>query len=116
LDDINVWAPTIHLFKGLGMRNLQYEMRICQKSLKKSQKLILYTNFLIHTFLGSKYTLLGKVLTKKVVKNRLGCPRSRHNNERKSIIQKIHPFQKADSSLGCVAKANMHNGIKSFLE
>ena len=57
--------------------------------------------FSIHTFLGSKYTLLGKVLTKKVVKNRLGCPRSRHNNERKSIIQKIHPFQKADSSLGC---------------
>ena len=32
LDNIIVWAPSILHFKGLGMRNLQYEMRICQKS------------------------------------------------------------------------------------
>ena len=28
---IVVQAPTIPHFKGLGMRNLQYEIRICQK-------------------------------------------------------------------------------------
>ena len=32
LDNIIVWAPSMRHFKGLGMRNLQYEMRICQKS------------------------------------------------------------------------------------
>ena len=30
--DIIVWAPSILHFKGLGMRNFQYEMRICHKS------------------------------------------------------------------------------------
>ena len=29
------WAPGILHFKGLGMRNLQCEMRICQKSHNK---------------------------------------------------------------------------------
>ena len=32
---IIVQAPTIPHFKGLGMRNLQYEIRICQKSHNK---------------------------------------------------------------------------------
>ena len=27
-----VWAPSILYFKGIGMRNLQYEIRICPKS------------------------------------------------------------------------------------
>ena len=31
-DNIIVWAPSILYFKGLGMRNLQYQIRICQKS------------------------------------------------------------------------------------
>ena len=31
LDNIIVWAPCILHSKGLGMRNLQYEIRICQK-------------------------------------------------------------------------------------
>ena len=31
-DKIIVPAPSIPHFKGLGMRNLQYEIRICQKS------------------------------------------------------------------------------------
>ena len=33
--NIIVWAPSIVHSKGLGMRNLQYEMRICQKSYDK---------------------------------------------------------------------------------
>ena len=32
LDRILVPAPSIPHFKGFGMRNLQYEIRICQKS------------------------------------------------------------------------------------
>jgi hypothetical protein len=32
LDRIIVLAPSIPHFKGLGMRNLQHEIRICQKS------------------------------------------------------------------------------------
>ena len=39
MDDI-VWAHSIHHFKGLGMRNLQYEMRICQKSYNKVTKTV----------------------------------------------------------------------------
>ena len=35
LDNIIVWTPKILHFKVLGMRNLQYEMRICQKSHNK---------------------------------------------------------------------------------
>ena len=35
LDNDIVWAPSILHFKGVGMRNLQYEMRICQKILNK---------------------------------------------------------------------------------
>ena len=31
LDRIIILTPSIHHFKGLGMRNLQYEIRICQK-------------------------------------------------------------------------------------
>jgi hypothetical protein len=27
-----VWAPSIHHLKDFGMRNLQYEIRICHKS------------------------------------------------------------------------------------
>ena len=38
LDIIIIWAPGILHFKGLGMRNLQYEMRICQKSRNKVTK------------------------------------------------------------------------------
>ena len=30
-----IQAPSIPHFKGLGMRNLQYEMRICQKNHNK---------------------------------------------------------------------------------
>ena len=33
-----VWAHIILHFKGFGMRNLQYEMRICQKSDNKISK------------------------------------------------------------------------------
>ena len=38
LDRIIVWAPSIPHFKDLGMRNLQYEMRICQKSHDKAER------------------------------------------------------------------------------
>ena len=38
LDNIIVWAPCILHFKGLGMRNLKYEMRICKKSHNKVTK------------------------------------------------------------------------------
>ena len=38
---IIVQAPTIPHFKGLGMRNLQYEIRICQKSHNKVTKSLL---------------------------------------------------------------------------
>ena len=31
-------APSILHYKGLGLRNLQYEMRVCQKSHNKSQR------------------------------------------------------------------------------
>ena len=34
-DNIIVWSPSIHHFKGLDMRNLQYEMRICLKGYNK---------------------------------------------------------------------------------
>ena len=37
-DNIIAWSPHILHFKGLGMRNLQYEMRICQKSHNKITK------------------------------------------------------------------------------
>ena len=40
LDNIIVWAPSILHFKGLGMRNLQYEMRICHKSHNKVTKTV----------------------------------------------------------------------------
>ena len=40
LDNIIVWAPSIFHYKGLGMRNLQYEMRICQKSQNKVTKTV----------------------------------------------------------------------------
>ena len=33
-------TPTIPHLKGLGMRNLQYEMRICQKSHNKATKIV----------------------------------------------------------------------------
>ena len=36
LDKINVWATSMSHFKGLGMRNLQYEIRISQKSHNKT--------------------------------------------------------------------------------
>ena len=42
LDDTIVWAPSILHFKGLGMRNLQYEMRICKKSHNKVTKSFFY--------------------------------------------------------------------------
>ena len=46
LDNIIVRAPSILHFKGLGMRNLKYEMRICQKCMIQSQrKFILCSNF-----------------------------------------------------------------------
>ena len=35
LDNVIVWAPSVLHFKGLGIRNLQYEMSICQKSHNK---------------------------------------------------------------------------------
>ena len=38
LDNIIVWAPSILYFKGLGMRILKYEIRICQKSHNKVTK------------------------------------------------------------------------------
>ena len=37
LDRIIVQAPTICHFKGLGMRNLEYEKRICQKTHTKAK-------------------------------------------------------------------------------
>jgi len=41
-----IWAPGILHFEGLGMRNLQYEMRICQKSHNKVTKIVMYgSNF-----------------------------------------------------------------------
>ena len=40
LDNIIVWAPSILYLKGLGMRNLQHEMRICQKSHNKVKKTV----------------------------------------------------------------------------
>jgi hypothetical protein len=40
LDNIIVWAPSILHFKGFGMRNLQCEMRICQKSHDKVTKTV----------------------------------------------------------------------------
>ena len=40
MDNIIVLAPSIRHFKGLGMRNLQYEMRICQKSHNKVTKTV----------------------------------------------------------------------------
>ena len=40
LDNIIVWAPSLLHFKGLGMRNLQYEMRISQKSYNKVTKTV----------------------------------------------------------------------------
>ena len=40
LDNIVSWAPSILHFKGLGMRNLQYEMSICQKSHSKLTKTV----------------------------------------------------------------------------
>ena len=47
LDNIIVRAPRILHFKGLGMRNLQYEMRICQKSNNKVTKTVyVYFDFL----------------------------------------------------------------------
>jgi hypothetical protein len=39
-NSIIVWAPRIPHFKGLGMRNLQYEVRICQKSHDKVTKTV----------------------------------------------------------------------------
>ena len=39
-DNIVVWAPSILHFKGLGLRNLQYEMRICKKSHNKVTKAV----------------------------------------------------------------------------
>ena len=46
LDNIIVWAPSILQLKDLGMINVQYEMRICQKSYKKSQRQFMYgSNF-----------------------------------------------------------------------
>ena len=39
MGNIIVWAPSILHLKGLGMKNLQYEMRICQKKvIIKSQR------------------------------------------------------------------------------
>ena len=40
LDNIIVWAPNILYFEGLGMRNLQCEMKICQKSHNKVTKTV----------------------------------------------------------------------------
>ena len=40
LDNIVSWAPSILHFKGLGMRNLQYEIRTCQKSDNKVSKTV----------------------------------------------------------------------------
>ena len=40
LDNTIEWTPIILHFKGLGMRNLQYEMRICQKSHSKVSRTI----------------------------------------------------------------------------
>ena len=39
-DNIIAWSPHILHFKGLGMKNLQYEMRICQKSHSKVTKTV----------------------------------------------------------------------------
>ena len=40
LDDVIVWAPSVLHFKGLGIRNLQYEMSVCQKSHNKVTKTV----------------------------------------------------------------------------
>ena len=40
LDNIIVWKSCILHFKGLGMKNLYYEMRICQKSHNKVTKTV----------------------------------------------------------------------------
>ncbi len=54
LDDIILWAPSILYLKGLVMRNLQYEMRICQKSHKDS--LCMFRIVMDHTLLiGTGY-------------------------------------------------------------
>ena len=45
LDNIIVWAPSILYFKGLGIRNLQYEMRICQINHNKVIKTAYGSNF-----------------------------------------------------------------------
>ena len=52
LDNIILWAPCILHFKGLSMRNLQYEMRICQKSRNKITKTVMYGS----NFYGSDVT------------------------------------------------------------
>ena len=44
LKRIVVQAPTIPHFKGLGMRNLQYEIRICQKQHTKVAMSNVYVN------------------------------------------------------------------------
>ena len=38
--NIIIWAPSLLHFKGLSMRNLQYEMRIGQKSHNKVTKAV----------------------------------------------------------------------------
>ena len=38
--NIIVWAPSILFSKSIGMRNLQYEMRVSQKSHNKDSKTV----------------------------------------------------------------------------
>ena len=65
-DNIIVWATSILHFKGLGMRNLQYEMRICQKKVViNSQRQFMYGS----NFYGSDVSLaIRKLLFQKNLK------------------------------------------------
>ena len=50
-----VWATIIPHFKGLGMKNLQYEIKICQKSYNKVTMTV-YTSCVVRILM--KQTLL----------------------------------------------------------
>ena len=54
LDKIIVWTPSIPHFKGLGLRNLQYGLRIFQKSHNYNVKLL--HNFIL------KFKISGQIL------------------------------------------------------
>ena len=56
LDNIIVWATSILHFKGHCMRNLQYEIRIYQKVIIKSQRQFMYGS----NFYGSEVIILTR--------------------------------------------------------